>query len=179
VLFLCTGNICRSPMAEAMLSHRLALLGVDARVSSAGMLDDGMVPPADALAVTADLGLDTSGHRSRRMRRAMLADADLILGMARVHVQEAVEVSPEVFPKAFTLKEFVRRAESVGGRAPGQPFDEWVAKVHVGRSRLDLLGHSADDVADPIGLSRRVYERTADEIHRLVSRLVELGWGAW
>lgn len=179
MLFLCTGNICRSPMAEAMLSSRLALLGVDARVSSAGVLEDGMIPPADALAVMADLGLDTTAHRSRRVNRSMLADADLILGMARAHVQEAVELAPAVFPKSFTLKEFVRRAEAVGPRSPGQPFDEWVAKVHAGRSRMDLLGHSADDVADPIGLSRRVYERTADEIHRLVSRLVELGWGAW
>ena len=165
-------------MAEAMLASRLSAIGASARVHSAGLLEDGMVPPYDALAVMADLGLDTSAHRSRRMTAAMIDDADLVVGMARRHVAEALELAPAAFPRAFTLKELVRRAEAAGPRAPGQPFDEWVAKVHAGRTRADLLGSPGDDVVDPIGLGRKVYERTADEIHRLVWRLVELGWGA-
>jgi protein-tyrosine phosphatase len=166
-------------MAEAMLSHRLTELGVDGHVHSAGLLDDGMVPPYDALAVMADMGLDTSRHHSRRMTVEMLETSDLVIGMARRHVQEAVALVPSSWPKTFTLKEFVRRAASVGHRQPRQPFDEWVAKVHAGRSRADMLGSSADDVGDPIGMSRRVYERTAGEIHGLVTKLVELGWGAF
>jgi protein-tyrosine phosphatase len=166
-------------MAEVMLSHRLGELGVDAHVSSAGLLDDGLAAPSDAVAVLAALGLDTSGHRSRRMTGAMVTEADLVVGMARRHAQEAVALAPAAWPKTFTLKELVRRAESAGARSPGQPFDEWLAKVHAGRTRADMVGSSsADDVADPIGLSRRVYERTAAEIDRLVRRLAELAWGA-
>jgi protein-tyrosine phosphatase len=177
VLFLCTGNICRSPMAEAMLSHRLALLGTPAQVTSAGLLEDGMHPPYEALAVMADLGLDTSHHVSRRMTEAMLADADVVIGMARRHVREAVHLAPAVWPKAFTLKELVRRGEWAGHRERGQPFDEWLAKVHAGRTRAELLGASSDDdVADPIGLPRPAYERAAAEIDDLVARLVDLAW---
>lgn len=167
-------------MAEVLLRHRLAGLGVDARVSSAGLLDDGMSPTPDALAVMAALGHDTSAHRSRRMTADVLGGADLLLGMARTHVREMVTLVPAVWPKTFTLKEFVRRAASlVGPREAGQPFDEWVAKVHAGRSRADLLGSSTDDdVADPIGRPRAFYERNAAEISGLVDELVALGWGA-
>jgi protein-tyrosine phosphatase len=164
-------------MAEAMLARRLDQLGAPATVTSAGLLDDGMTPPYEALAAMADRGYDTSYHRSRRMTVAMLEEADLVVGMARRHVREAVQLVPSCWPRCFTLKELVRRAAWVGGREQEQPFDEWLAKVHVGRSRADLLGSSAeDDVADPIGMARAAYERTADEIDGLVGRLVDLAW---
>ena len=166
-------------MAEAMLRHRLADLGIDARVHSAGLLDDDMVPTAEAVSVMAAVGLDTSGHRSRQMTVAMLEEADVVIGMARMHVREAVMLLPSAWGKTFTLKELVRRGEWVGPREPEQQFDEWLAKVHSGRSRAELLGSSAeDDVADPIGMSRLVYERTAGEIDELVDRLLWLAWEA-
>jgi protein-tyrosine-phosphatase len=98
--------------------------------------------------------------------------------MAREHLREAVVVHPDAWPRTFTLKELVRRAEQVGPRSPGQPFDEWLEKVHAGRNRLDLLEPAPDDdVADPIGMSDETYQRTAAEIGGLVDRLVALGWG--
>ena len=164
-------------MAEAFLRHRLSAVGVEARVSSAGLLTEGRPPTEDAVFVMAALQLDTSRHRSARMTVERLEAADLVLGMARDHVREAVLLAPSAWPKAFTLKEFVRRADWVGAREADQPFDEWVAKVHAGRSRAEMLGSSPDDdVADPIGRPRAVYGRTAGEIGALVDRLVRLGW---
>lgn len=111
------------------------------------------------------------------MTETMLDEADLVVCMAREHLKEAVVLHPPVWPRSFTLKELVRRAEQAGARAPGQPFDEWLEKLHAGRSRMELLGMSTvDDIADPIGLPTEMYERTATEIAALVDRLVDLGW---
>jgi protein-tyrosine phosphatase len=164
-------------MAEALLRRRLTEVGEAARVHSAGLRADGFEPSQGAVAAMASRELDIAEHRSRALVADMLAEADLVLGMAREHVQEAVLLRPSAWPRTFTLKELVRRAEQVGPRSPGQPFDEWVEKVHAGRNRADLLGSSPiDDVADPIGMSAAVYERTAAELSGLVDRLVELGW---
>ena len=120
-------------------------------------------------------GLDTSGHRSRRLRPDLVAGADIVIGMARVHVREAVALVPDALGRAFTLKEIVRRGEERGGRAPGEPLEAWLARLSAGRRTADLLGDSdADDVADPIGGPRRSYERTADELDDLTARLARL-----
>ena len=162
-------------MAEAFLAHRLEEIGVSAHVHSAGLLDDGR--PAQGVEVLSDMGFDTSVHRSRRMTAEMVEGADLVLCMAREHLREAVLLVPAAWPKSFTLKEIVRRGEQAGPRAAGQPFDEWLAKLHAGRTRTGLLGSSEeDDIFDPIGGNRNVYETTAKEIRVLTDRLVDLAW---
>ncbi len=164
-------------MAEAFLRRRLADLGVEARVHSAGRLFDDQPASADGVAVLGAMGIDASAHRSRRLTPAMAHAADLVLCMAREHVRDVAVISAELWPRTFTIKELVRRGEQVGARSPNQPFDEWLAKVHAGRTTVDMLGTSSDDdVADPIGASRAVYRRTAAELDDLTARLVELGW---
>ena len=172
---VCTGNTCRSPMAAALLGRRLDDAGVKAAVTSAGLLFDGRPATDHGRAVMADRGLDTSGHRSRRLRPDLVAGADIVVGMARTHVREAVALVPDSWGRTFTLKEIVRRGEELGGRASGEPLDDWLARLHAGRRRLDLLGESdADDVADPVGGPRRAYERTAQELEDLTARLARL-----
>jgi protein-tyrosine phosphatase len=162
-------------MAAALLARRLDDAGVKATVSSAGLLFDGRPVTDQGLAVMADRGIDTSGHRSRRLTRDLLDGADVVVGMARSHLREAVALAPEVLGRAFTLKELVRRGEEAGGRAPGEPLDAWLARLGSGRRPSDLLGDSdADDVADPIGGPRRSYQRTAEELDDLTARLARL-----
>ena len=166
-------------MAEAFLQHRLQRQGVEARVHSAGLLRAGVPASEHGVAVLRGLGLDLGTHRSTTMSRQLLQEADLVLGMAREHVRAAVVEEPQAWPRAFTLKELVRRGAEVGPRTQGQPLEEWLEKCHAGRLTGDLLGTSdVDDVADPIGQPRAVYERTAAELYDLVDRLVDLAFPA-
>lgn len=162
-------------MAEGLLRRRVADSGVTVR--SAGLLRDGRPASPHGVAALASRGIDIADHRSRHMTGELLRQADLVVGMAREHVREAVVLAPEVWPRAFTLKELVRRGEAVGPRAAGEPLDDWLSRVAGGRERRGLLGDDpADDVEDPIGRPADAYERTATELEDLVERLVALVW---
>ncbi len=144
-------------------------------VASAGLLPGGMSPPPGLLAAMAPYGLDLGGHLSRQLTAEMVVPADLVLGMGRRHVQEAVLLDPSAWTRAFTLKELVRRGRAVGPRPDGVGLRAWAALVHEGRSRSDLVGRDgADEVADPFGGPAEGYQRTAQELADLVRRLVDL-----
>jgi protein-tyrosine phosphatase len=177
ILVLCTANICRSVIAQAMLAARLAAQGTRADVASAGLLADGHRPPQEVTEVLADRGLDVSGHRSHRLTAADLAAADLVIGLAREHVREAVVLLPGVWPRAFTLRELVRRGGEAGPRAPGEPLAGWLAVAAAGRDRRGLLGRDpADDVADPYGGPLSGYQATAQLLDELTAELAALCW---
>jgi protein-tyrosine phosphatase len=166
-------------MAEAFLRHRLEGRRVDVHVASAGLRLVGEPASANGVDVLAERGLDLSAHRSRILDGELLESTDLALAMSREHLREAVLALPDIWPRAFTLKELVRRGETIGRRAPGESIEAWLARAHSGRNRVDLLGSSSDDdVDDPMGLSRSAYEKTADELADLVDRLVDLLWPA-
>jgi protein-tyrosine-phosphatase len=148
-------------------------------VTSAGLTTDDSPAAEPAAQVAADLGFDLSGHRSRVLSVPMVESSDLVIGLAREHVREAVLLVPDAFGRTFTLKELVRRGGELGGRAPGETLEAWLARVHEGRTKLLHLGASADDdVEDPIGRRPAVFERVGDELVALVDQLVELAWPA-
>ena len=178
VLMLCTGNVCRSPIAAALLSRRLAVLGEAVTVRSAGTAQQGCPPPSEVVSVMAGYGIDLASHRSRMVSPSELSDADLVLGMAREHVRHAVVTAPDAWPRAFTLRELVRKGEQAGPRLASEPLLSWVARAHDGRQRTHLLGDSADDdVADPMGGPPQVYAAAAAVLDMLVSRLADMCWG--
>lgn len=179
ILVLCTANVCRSPMAQALLARELAARGEPAAVRSAGTLSSGAPPPAEVVAVMASCGLDVRGHRSHLVSGDDLARADLIVAMAREHLRHAAVTDPAAWPRAFTLRELVRRGGETGPRRPGETLAGWLDRAHAGRSRMALLGDSQDDdIADPMGGAAGEYAQTAAELQALTGRLAELGWGA-
>jgi protein-tyrosine phosphatase len=94
-LMVCAGNICRSPMAEAVLADRMRSLGRAARVSSAGIA--ALVGrPADPAAqeLMRERGLDISAHRARQLTAEMLDDADLVLVMEEGHKRAVEQLHP-------------------------------------------------------------------------------------
>ena len=94
LLFVCTGNICRSPMAAAIARDLLAQAGrADVEVSSAGTFAlDGHASTSDAEAIAEAHGLSLAGHRARQLTRELVAGADLVVGMEDEHVAYALQL---------------------------------------------------------------------------------------
>lgn len=164
-------------MAAALLGRALAEIQVAAEVSSAGLISGGSPATPEGVEAMAAVGLDTTSHRSRQLSTYLIDESDLVLAMAREHARAAVEAVPPAWPRTFTLKELVRRAESAGPRMAGEPLGLYLDRLHEHRTPGDMLGSNrADDVADPIGRGGEFYTATAAELDALVRRLVELVW---
>ncbi|MFQ7901848.1 low molecular weight protein-tyrosine-phosphatase [Pseudomonas phenolilytica] len=102
ILIVCVGNICRSPTAQALLTHRLS--GQSLTIGSAGI--GALVGnPMDKTAhdVLQEHGLDFTAHRARQVDSHMLHEADLILAMEHSHIQHIRQIAPEVHGKTFLI----------------------------------------------------------------------------
>ena len=112
LLMVCSGNICRSPMAEILAPMLGDRMGVDVRAKSAGTL--GLVDrPADAksVAVCRELGLDLRAHRSQPLTEDLVAWADRILVMELTHAGHVREFFPSGADKVLQLGPFAGLAE--------------------------------------------------------------------
>ncbi len=106
LIFVCTGNTCRSPMAEGLLKK---LLPPDCgwEISSAGVhASNGCPASSGAVEALRMLGIDLSGHSSRRLTPKMVEQADLLVTMTRGHLDAILAIVPESTGKVFLLKSF-------------------------------------------------------------------------
>ncbi|GAA4520671.1 low molecular weight phosphatase family protein [Actinoallomurus oryzae] len=156
IVVVCTANICRSPMAEAMIRHALRAGGPDAAgvvVESAGVYghEGSPIAPGSASALRA-LGIEDDDHRGRRLTTAIVGAADLVLTMEEGHRDAILAGTPEARDRTFTLREFARL---VGGQAPPSGAGAaararaLVTTADSRRTRLPWPG--VDDVPDPYG----------------------------
>src|SRR5580704_15615093 len=143
ILFICTGNVCRSPMAEGLFRHAVQGRG-DYRVLSAGLgAMDGQPPSPYAVQAVRELGIDISRQRSRMLTAELVRNADYIFGMTHSHVDTVMLLYPQSADKTFLLRE----------------FDE----------TLDTF---EKDISDPIGGSYDVYLSCRDQIEQGISSLL-------
>ena len=178
VLFVCTGNLCRSPSAELLLARQISELGPsDVTVESVGTLGTTQKVPTELQQEAAHYGLDLSAHRPRRVDPETIARADLVIGMERSHLREIVLADPPSFAKTFTLREIVRRGGGIGPRRDGQTLAEWLGQLGDGRRHAELLGASPlDDVPDPMGGTSREYRTMLTELATSTQTMHSLIW---
>lgn len=108
ILFVCTGNSCRSVMAQELLKKMLKDQAKKFVIRSAGTSAlEGMSASSEAQRVMLREGIDISGHRSRRLTKEMIEEADLILVMEDVHRNIILNLYPEAEKKVYLLKSFI------------------------------------------------------------------------
>jgi len=108
VLFICTGNICRSPMAEGYLRAMAAEQGVDVEVLSAGLSTyDGTPPSENSVVAMKEEGVDISDQLSQRLTPALVEESTHLFGLGRSHAEALRSYFPEAAEKIFVLREFV------------------------------------------------------------------------
>lgn len=175
VLVLCTGNISRSPVVEHLLRSDLADNSVE--VSSAGIqavVGAPIDPPMGALLNT--IGIDSTEFRARQLKRELLDNADLVIGLAREHRSYAVQLEPSVVRRSFTLREFVRILPMAGpyfGATIGERLRAAAEAAALARSRVPASRPGEDDVTDPYGAPVQVYRRVFAEIHDSVAQIAK------
>jgi protein-tyrosine phosphatase len=180
ILVVCTGNVCRSPIAEGYLRSELAArFGTEApTVASAGTAGwEGSPADPGSVAAAAAHGVDISSHRGRRLVMEHLDDAALIVAMASEHRDAVAAGAPLVARRAFTLKELVRLLEALPPLSlSGDPTDDLRARV-AEADRLRRSGFEGnprdEDVSDPLGTSDAVFLAVASELEEWCARLVD------
>jgi protein-tyrosine phosphatase len=176
VLFVCTGNICRSAYAASLASNVIPAANV---VSAGTRAAVDCHAPDELVQVAAARGLDMTAHRGRQLTRDDVERADLVLGLAREHRSAALRLHPRSSRYAFSLLEFARLAEGaeLGATTSDEPFDpgrarDAVAEIASRRGTLvPPLHPSADDVPDPFRRGRAAYESAAAAIDPAIQRL--------
>lgn len=173
ILVVCTGNICRSPMAEGFLRDALERrFGEGAPdVSSAGTAGwDGSPAMPESVDAAEGFGVDISAHRGRRITTGMAREADLLLCMAAEHRVAIVAATPDLSDRTFTLKELVRILDALPASEEG--IGERLRAAHALRASGEAPRSRDDDVADPLGQPPEAYRAIAWELHGLIDRLV-------
>ena len=144
VLFVCSGNTCRSPLAAALAGRESARIGLAATMESAGVQATDDAPASEgSIQVAAEIGLDLRPHRARLLTRPMVLEADAVFVMDERQQAFMRVLAPEAQERVHLLREYA------------------------------TSGADRRNVVDPFGGDLAAYRRTRDELEDLVRRSLE------
>lgn len=170
VVFVCTGNRFRSPIAAATFAAETR--GRPVHVSSLGTLELAGAPAlAEAVMLSAAEGLDLSSHRSRCLDDVDLRDAELVVGFEPKHVARSVIDAGAARERSFLLGELVEALEADALPDDDDPVARARRAVAAADERRGTLGAAPPPIADPYGGTAADYERAAARVRELTIRL--------
>jgi protein arginine phosphatase len=148
ILFICTGNSCRSAMAQAYMEKRLKeLKRKDVTVSSAGIFPHpGMLATAETQQILAEEGIDILGHAAKKVTDSEIREADMIFAMEDIHKRYLISRDPQAEKKTYLLKDF----KKIG----------------------DFSESDSPNIDDPIGKSIDFYRKTFAVIKEAVENIL-------
>lgn len=153
ILFVCTGNTCRSYMAQAIAENYLVERGdqgYGVKILSAGTgALNGQPPSPHALTVLAEMGLPARQHRSTLLTSGLIREADLILAMTKSHKDSVLQIDPQARDKVFLLKEYPPRRDEQSS------FTD------------------TSDIIDPFGLPVEFYRTCAEQLRDHVVKALQ------
>ncbi len=145
ILFVCTGNTCRSSMAEAIFKNIIKEAGEEMKgikVKSAGLFVIPNQPASEkAIEIMKKKGINLTNHKTAQLTIKKIEEADLILTMTAEHKKSVINISPESKEKVFTLKEYG-------------------------------FGNTGD-ILDPFGKNKKAYEKTAEQIEQAIKKIIQ------
>ena len=144
IMFICTGNICRSAMAHIMFEKKAKEKNKNIEVYSSGIeCISGWVSTDEAIEIMKEYGLDLTKHRSTSIYDSNIKEMDLVLCATRTHKGAVIYLYPELKDKIYTMKEYA------------------------GYDKTDL------DIQDPWGYGIDVYRKCAKEIDTCLDRIID------
>lgn len=180
VCFVCTGNVCRSPLAMGYLNDITGDIPVRAESGGTGANPEVEVPQ-EILDIASSRGFDLSAHRPRAITVDGINEADLVLTATTEQRSEVLSATPRALKKTFTLKEFARLAELV----EWEPVDSFSsaenlvqkcsAFVAEASSRRSQVGRDAEadlDIVDPYLQDAAVYRQTGEEVFMAIDQFL-------
>jgi protein-tyrosine phosphatase len=181
VLFVCTGNICRSAIAEQVFRARYGSDQVQFASAGTGALV-GAAMPDQAAAISRDLGGFPDAHSGRQLSQPIVAESDLVIALTRDHRSDIVRTHPRANRYTFTLREFARVIESYVRDSDAKPLIKSLSLPETLRSAIPLLAAQRgytdapaspedDDVIDPYRRSQEIYDRAGTEISDAIDRI--------
>ncbi len=144
IMFICTGNICRSAMAHAMLEKKIKEINKDIEVYSCGIFaENGDVSTNEAVQTMKEYDIDLKKHKATNIQNSNIKDMDIILCATTAHKNNVINMYPELKEKIFTMKEYA------------------------GYDNNDL------DIKDPWGYGIDVYKRCSKEIEECINKYIK------